>query len=64
MGRRQALTEKGVHRLPRKARRYTLPDIPPDPKRPISYLAVARRPKGQQIWRVVGQSHYMALRAL
>jgi integrase len=70
MGRRQALTEKGLHRLPRKAKRYDVWDVlqlglvlrvPPDPSRPISYVAVSRRPKGRQIWRQVGQSHFMTL---
>jgi integrase len=70
VGKRQALTEKGVHRLQRKARRYSLPDVaqlglvlrvPPDPRKPISYVAVSRRPKGRQIWHQIGQSHFMTL---
>jgi integrase len=70
VGKRQALTEKGVHRLPRKAKRYDVWDVlqlglvlrvPPDPRRPISYVAVSRRPKGRQVWRQVGQSHFMTL---
>jgi integrase len=70
MARRQALTEKSVRRLPRKSQRYDLPDVgqlglvlrvPPDPRAPISYVAVARRPKGRQVWRVVGRSHFMTL---
>jgi integrase len=66
------LTDRQIPKLERRPNRYTLPDpelrghilrIPPEG--PISFVAVARRPKpfedGRQIWRVVGQSNFMAL---
>jgi integrase len=57
---RKGLTDKQVAALPRKTKRYALPDpvqpglvlrIPP--KGPISFVAVARYPKGKQAWHTV-----------
>jgi integrase len=73
MQRRKTLTEHQVQRLPRTAKRYTIPD-PVQPglilrvpalRGPIAYVAVARRKKpldnGRQIWRTVGNSSYLTL---
>jgi hypothetical protein len=58
---RKGLTDRQIAKLPRKSRRYTLPDpvqpglvlrIPP--KGPVSLVAVARYPKGRQVWHTVG----------
>jgi integrase len=62
--RRRGLTDKQISELPRKAKRYTLPDpdqlghylrIPARGSRAsISYAAVARRPDSKQIWVTLG----------
>ena len=64
MPRRRGLTDKQVAALPRRERRYTLPD-PEQPgcylripartsSAPIAFAAVARDPGGKQIWTTVG----------
>jgi integrase len=62
--RRQTLTDKQVAALPRKDKRYALPDpeqlghylrIPPRSSRaPIAFAAVARDPNGKQVWTTLG----------
>jgi integrase len=72
MPRRRTLTERQVANLPRKSKRYSLPDpqqlgltlrIPP--AGPVAYYAVARRTKpfenGRQIWKLLGTSAYLTL---
>ena len=58
---RKGLTDRQIAKLPRKATRYTVPDpvqpglvlrIPP--KGPISFVAVARYPRGRQVWHTIG----------
>jgi integrase len=58
---RKGLTDRQIAKLPRGVKRYTLPDpvqaglvlrIPP--KGPVSFVAVARYPRGRQIWHTVG----------
>jgi integrase len=72
MPRRRTLTERQVHHLPRKSRRYNLPD-PMQPhlflrvpvSGPITYCAVARRRKtvegGRLVWKTLGTSAYLSL---
>ena len=72
MSRRKNLTERQVHQLPRKAKRYTLPD-PVQPhlvlripvRGPVTYAAVARRKKttehGRLVWKTLGTSAYLSL---
>ena len=64
MPKRRGLTDKQIAALPRRDKRYTLPDpelvghylrIPPRTSRaPISFAAVARNPDGKQIWATLG----------
>ena len=64
MPRRRGLTDKQVAALPRKEKRYTLPDpeqlghylrIPARSSRaPIAFAAVARDAHGKQIWLTLG----------
>jgi integrase len=64
MPKRRGLTDKQIAALPRKEKRYTLPDpeqlglylrIPARGSRaPIAFAAVARNPNGKQIWQTVG----------
>ena len=72
MPRRKNLTERQVHQLPRKAKRYSLPD-PVQPhlvlrvpvRGPVTYTAVARRKKavehGRLVWKTLGTSAYLSL---
>ena len=72
MPRRKNLTERQVHQLPRKAKRYNLPD-PVQPhlvlrvpvRGPVTYTAVARRKKavehGRLVWKTLGTSAYLSL---
>ena len=73
MPRRKTLTERQVQKLPRREKRYSIPD-PVQPnlilrvpaiRGPVAFTAVARRKKpfegGRQIWRTVGTSAYMTL---
>ena len=72
MTRRKNLTERQVHQLPRKAKRYSIPD-PVQPnlvlrvpvQGPITYAAVARRKKatehGRLVWKTLGTSAYLSL---
>jgi integrase len=69
--RRRALTDKQVATLPRKEKRYTLPDpeqlghylrIPARSSRaPTAFAAVARDPGGKQIWTTVGTADAMGI---
>ena len=71
MPRRRTLTDKQVAALPRKEKRYTLPDpeqlghylrVPARTSRaPIAYAAVARDPSGKQIWTTVGTADAMGI---
>lgn len=72
MPRRKNLTERQVHQLPRKKKRYSLPD-PTQPylvlrvpvRGPVTYAAVARRKKtvenGRLVWKTLGTSAYLTL---
>jgi integrase len=69
--RRRTLTDKQVAALPRKDKRYTLPDpeqlghylrVPPQSSRaPIAFAAVARDPYGKQIWTTVGTADALGI---
>jgi integrase len=71
MPRRKTLTERQIGQLPRKDKRYHLPDpIQPHlilrvPTGPVTYVAVARRKKGmeggRQVWKTLGTSAYLTL---
>jgi integrase len=61
--RRQTLTDGMVAALPRRPKRYTLPDpeqrgmyVRVMPKGPHVYAAVARNPYGKQVWATVGNA--------
>jgi integrase len=64
MLKRRGLTDRQLETLPRRDRRYTLPDpeqlglylrIPARSSRaPIAFAAVARNPAGKQVWLTVG----------
>ena len=71
MPKRHRLTDKQVAALPRKDKRYALPDpeqlglylrVPPRSSRaPIAFAAVARDPGGKQIWETVGTTEAMGI---
>jgi integrase len=71
MPKRRTLTDKQVTDLPRKQKRYALPDpeqighylrVPARGSRaPISFAAVARDPNGKQIWVTVGTAEMLGI---
>lgn len=71
MPRRRTLTDKQLAALPRKEKRYTLPDpeqlghylrIPPRSSRaPIAFAAVARDPQGKQAWVTLGAANELRI---
>ena len=63
MARRHNLTDKQIGALPRKAKRYILPDpeqrglyLRVPPAGPITFTAVARGPYSKQIWTTLGDN--------
>ena len=71
MPKRRGLTDKQVAALPRKQKRYTLPDpeqlghylrVPTRSSRAaIAFAAVARDPNGKQIWETIGTADALGI---
>jgi hypothetical protein len=71
MPKRRGLTDKQVATLPRKDKRYTLPDpeqlghylrVPARTSRAsIAFAAVARNPDGKQIWTTIGTADALGI---